>query len=91
MKINFFKTLHYVLLVYTGEASLFIKIIFYFTLQSEHPLKSAGVLSQSLNTCSAPYCLSLLASTSLSLPLVNFVRDSLPLDKTALLRILLPV
>ena len=85
-RINFFENVHYALLLY----SVSVKIRFYFTLQSERPVNSAGVLSQSSSIYTAPCCLSLLASTSLSLPLLNFVRDSLPSANTALLCILLP-
>lgn len=53
-------------------------------------VNSAGVLSQNSSICTVPCCLSLLTSTSLNLPLLNFPRDSLPSDNTALLSILLP-
>lgn len=53
-------------------------------------VNSAGVLSQNSSICAVPCCLSLLTSTSLNLPLLNFARDSLPSDNTALLSILLP-
>lgn len=44
MRISFPKTVHYALLLYPVT----IKIIFYFTLQSEHPVNFVGVLGHIL-------------------------------------------